>query len=196
MKTLKDVTLIATDGANPERTARVMRHCERMFGFAASVLIDTPKNYQDAMRCEIEELARHVHTSHALFISHDGWIINPQLWNDDWLQYDMIGAPWPAAWGTKHRVGNTGFCLRSKRFLEATAAAIPLWAGQNGDVFTCQVLNRPLTELGMKYAPVEVAAKFSWEHYIEEGDCGPACSFGFHGWVAGKTADQYNRLLP
>jgi hypothetical protein len=48
----------------------------------------------------------------------------------------------------------------------------------------------------MKYAPVEIAAKFSWEHYIEEGDCGPACSFGFHGWVAGKTADQYNRLLP
>jgi len=44
---------------------------------------------------------------------------------------------------------------------------------------------------GIKYAPVNVAAAFSWEHYIEENTAGPDRSFGFHGWVAGKTAEQY-----
>jgi hypothetical protein len=196
MKHLPDVTLIATDGANPERTRRVMRYCESHFKFAASVLIETPKTYRDAMLCEIGGLHANFSTSHCLFVSHDGWILNPQMWDDAWLDYDMIGAPWPASWGITHRVGNTGFALRSRRFLEASAQAFGLWAGQPGDVFQCRTLHRPMIELGMKFAPVEVARRFSWEHFIEEGECGPACSFGFHGWVAGKTPERYNAMLP
>ena len=195
MKALPDVTLIATDGANPARTQRVLDHCCRFFDFAAVVLIDTPKTYRDAMRCEIAELAPHVRTSHALFVSHDGWILNPQFWDDGWLQYDMIGAPWPAFWGTGQRVGNTGFSLRSRRFLEASAAAVGLWSDQPGDVFQCRTLHRPMVEMGMRFAPVQVARRFSWEHYIEEGECGPGCSFGFHGWVAGKQREEFEGML-
>jgi hypothetical protein len=179
MKKLKDVTLIATDGLNPERTTCVMGHCQTMFDFADSVLIDTPKTYEDAMRCEIEGLWYHIKTSHALFVSHDGWIINPELWDDCWLEYDMIGAPWPKSFGSGNRVGNTGFSLRSRRFLEASARAMSLWEGQPGDVFQCKTLHRPMVNLGMKYASVELAAGFSWENNIEEGWGGPE-SFGFH----------------
>jgi hypothetical protein len=195
VKHLPNVTLIATDGLNPERTRRVMRYCESLFTFGGSVLIESPRTYEDAMRCEIAELHLHFKTSHCLFVSHDGWILNPQLWDDSWLGYDMIGAPWPASWGLRHRVGNTGFSLRSWAFLKASADSIGLWNGQPGDVFQCQTLHQPMVELGMKFAPVEIARRFSWEHYIEEGDCGPACSFGFHGWVAGKTAERYNAML-
>ena len=142
--------------------------------------------------CGLHEVLR---TSHALFVSHDGWIINPHLWDDTWLNFDMIGAPWPMSWGVSHRVGNTGFSLRSARFLRASASAFGLWNGQAGDVFQCRTLHRPMVEMGMKYAPVEVARKFSWEHYIEDGECGPGCSFGFHGWVSGKTPEQFNQVL-
>jgi hypothetical protein len=165
-----------------------------MFEFASEVVIPA-NSYEEAMRVEIAGLAQHVQGTHALFVSDDGWILNPKLWDDSWLQYDMIGAPWPASWGTGQRVGNTGFSLRSKRFLEASASAVGLWANQPGDVFQCRTLHRPMVEMGMKFAPVEVARRFSWEHYIEEGECGPGCSFGFHGWVAGKTPEEFNRLL-
>lgn len=195
MKHLPDVTIIGQD-PDGDRIRRVIRHCESMFRFGGSVVVDSSMSYQDAMRFEVLGLATLVKTSHCLFVSHDGWILNPKLWDDSWLQYDMIGAPWPASWGTGQRVGNTGFSLRSRRFLGASASAVGLWSGQAGDVFQCRTLHRPMVEAGMRYAPVEVARKFSWEHYIEEGECGPGCSFGFHGWVAGKTAAEFNQMLP
>ena len=68
----------------------------------------------------IYNLSNHVETTHALLIHPDGYVIRPWLWNNDWLQYDYIGAPWrddPTAyldpWGKNQRVGNGGFSLRS-----------------------------------------------------------------------------------
>lgn len=210
VQNLPSVTLIACDGDAPNRTVRVLNHCARLFKFAAVTLAASEPptipfcgrwlhrdtgTYEKAMRYEIAGLAADVYTPHALFVSHDGWILNPQLWRDEWLDLDMIGAPWPHAWGTHHRVGNTGFSLRSKRFLEAVASALPLHAGQVGDIFACRTLRRPLEEMGMRYATVAQAGSYSWEHYVEDAESGPAVSFGFHGWVAGKTPDQFEKLM-
>jgi len=211
MKALPTVTLIACDGVDAARSARVLNYCASLFKFARIALV-TPHqppawfagewidrgamDYAEAMRYEVSGLAQDVDTEHALFVSHDGWIINPQFWDDAWLEYDMIGAPWPASWGTGHRVGNTGFSLRSKTFLNACSMARHVYSGQPGDVFACRTMHRPFVEMGLRYAPVEIARKFSWENYIGEGECGPACSFGFHGWVAGKNRDEFTNDLP
>ena len=77
------------------------------------------------------------------------------------------------------------------KFLEMAAKAEPLWKGEAGDVFLCRTMEKEFKSNGIKYAPVEVAAAFSWEHYIHENTAGADRSFGFHGWVAGKTRDQY-----
>lgn len=210
MKKLPTVTLIACDGDAPNRTARVLNHCSQLFEFAAVKLASSSpptipfvgqwidrrtSTYALAMRYEVSGLVEDVQTSHALFVSHDGWILNPHLWRDEWLDLDMIGAPWPAEWGTGHRVGNTGFCLRSQRFLAAVAGGASLRNDQPGDIFACRTLRRPLEEMGMRFATVAQAGVFSWEHYNHDIECGPGVSFGFHGWVAGKTAEKFGGML-
>jgi hypothetical protein len=52
-------------------------------------------------------------------------IVRPELWSNDFLEYDYIGAPWMYSdtsyitdEGEHVPVGNGGFCLRSKKFLE------------------------------------------------------------------------------
>src|SRR5450631_1420841 len=59
-----------------------------------------------------------IHTSHALVTQWDGFAVNASAWQDEFLQYDYIGAPWPHM-PRAEAVGNGGFSLRSARLLRA-----------------------------------------------------------------------------
>ena len=189
----KDVTLIVFEGlkSRHEQSGKLFKHLCGLGGFGDAVYIAEDCTYQQAMHWELGRFADYIDTSHALICTHDGFISNPHLWDDSWLEYDMIGAPWPAFWNVGHRVGNTGFTLQSQKFLQMAAKAEALWKGEAGDVFLCRTMEQGFRDNGIKYAPVSVASAFSWEHYIEENTAGPDRSFGFHGWVAGKTREQY-----
>jgi hypothetical protein len=189
----KDVTLIVFEGlrSRHEQSGKLFKHLCGLGGFGDAVYIAEDCTYQQAMHWELGRFADYFDTSHALICTHDGFISNPHLWQDSWLEYDMVGAPWPAFWNVGHRVGNTGFTLQSQKFLQMASKAEALWKGEAGDVFLCRTMEQGFRDNGIKYAPVDVAAAFSWEHYIEENTAGPDRSFGFHGWVAGKSAEQY-----
>ena len=189
----KDVTLIVFEGlkSRHEQSGKLFKHLCGLGGFGDAVYIAEDCTYQQAMHWELGRFADYFDTSHALICTHDGFISNPHLWDDSWLEYDMLGAPWPAFWNVGHRVGNTGFTLQSQKFLQMAAKAEALWKGEAGDVFLCRTMEQGFRDNGIKYAPVSVAAAFSWEHYVEENTAGPDRSFGFHGWVAGKTREQY-----
>ena len=189
----KDVTLIVFEGlrSRHEQSGKLFKHLCGLGGFGDAVYIAEDCTYQQAMHWELGRFADYIDTSHVLICTHDGFIANPPLWQDSWLEYDMIGAPWPAFWNVGHRVGNTGFTLQSQKFLQMAAKAEALWKGEAGDVFLCRTMEQGFRDNGIKYAPVDVASAFSWEHYIEENTAGPDRSFGFHGWVAGKTREQY-----
>ena len=189
----KDVTLIVFEGlkSRHEQSGKLFKHLCGLGGFGDAVYIAEDCTYQQAMHWEMGRFADYFDTSHALICTHDGFISSPHLWQDSWLEYDMVGAPWPAFWNVGHRVGNTGFTLQSQKFLQMAAKAEALWKGEAGDVFLCRTMEQGFRDNGIKYAPVDVAAAFSWEHYIEENTAGPDRSFGFHGWVAGKSANQY-----
>jgi len=189
----KDVTLIVFEGLKTrhEQSGKLFKHLCGLGGFGDAVYIAEDCTYQQAMHWELGRFADYFDTSHALICTHDGFISNPHRWDDSWLEYDMVGAPWPAFWNVGHRVGNTGFTLQSQKFLKMAAKAEALWKGEAGDVFLCRTMEQGFRDNGIKYAPVDVAAAFSWEHYIEENTAGPDRSFGFHGWVAGKTREQY-----
>ena len=189
----KDVTLIVFEGlkSRHEQSGKLFKHLCGLGGFGDAVYIAEDCTYQQAMHWELGRFADYFDTSHALICTHDGFIANPYLWDDSWLEYDMVGAPWPAFWNVGHRVGNTGFTLQSQKFLQMAAKAEALWKGEAGDVFLCRTMEQGFRDNGIKYAPVNVAAAFSWEHYVEENTAGPDRSFGFHGWVAGKTREQY-----
>ena len=53
------------------------------------------KNMKDYARSMIYHTYEHVDTDFVLTIQHDGFIINPLAWRDDFFNYDYIGAPWP-----------------------------------------------------------------------------------------------------
>jgi len=136
-----------------------------------------PKSLKEYNQFCLAELHTYVQTSHCLTVQSDSYIVNAAAWDDRWLDYDYIGAPWrPGHSGTEYRVGNSGFCLRSQRLLAATAP-LPndsyVWRGTvkascRDDVITCVMYRPHLESLGLRFAPVEVAARFAFENPTPE----------------------------
>ncbi|MBI5919125.1 MAG: hypothetical protein HY849_07120 [Nitrosomonadales bacterium] len=119
-------------------------------------------------------------TEYILIVHWDGFIANPANWRDEFLDYDYIGAPW--AWANDdHKVGNGGFCIRSRKLLLACRDPklqrrpdIPY--GGIEDIVICRLYREALENIGIRFAPIELAQAFSYE--TGEVTCQP---FGFHG---------------
>lgn len=122
----------------------------------------------------LHNLADHVATNHALTIQWDGFVLRGERWDPNFLDYDYIGAVWPQ-FGDKHRVGNGGFSLRSKRLMER-CRHLPYDGFSGEDVAICRGYRPLLEEYGIRFAPEEVARRFSYERTHPTG-----CEFGFHG---------------
>jgi hypothetical protein len=148
----------------------------------------------------IEELHKFVDTEFCLCIQSDGFVINPTQWTNDFLKYDYLGAPWPSAvnidigpigkfYFDKNRVGNGGFSLRSKKFLEV-CSRIKFdelnFPTKSEDVIICHFLYEEMLRAGIKFAPIDLAGKFSVESLIENQNSNLETSFGFHGkhWLS------------
>ena len=209
LKKLPAVSLAAIDTVDSNRISRVLSYCSQLFGFADVVLYSDSLpsipykhnvrlirklNYADVQRWELSELRYAFETPYCITVQHDGWILNPHLWTDDFLKWDFVGAPWPRSWG-RMRVGNSGFSLRSQRFCEVTAQIADSYSDEGYDVFVCRARRREMVERGMKFAPVRIAAAFSWEYDCDDVPGGPFSSFGFHGWVNGRDPARYNQRL-
>ena len=192
MSHLNEVTLVAIDGTmNAAVTEASLARASAELEFGRVLLLSparpdaTPALYERGEWIEIPpltlkgynqfclaELHKHITTSHCLTIQNDSYIVNAGAWDDRWLEYDYVGAPWkPGHSGTEYRVGNSGFCLRSRRLLKATAD-LPndsyVWRGKvressRDDVITCVMYRPHLERLGLRFAPVEVAARFAFE---------------------------------
>jgi hypothetical protein len=115
----------------------------------------------------INELYKYVDTDFVLLFQNDGFILNPEHWSDDFLNYDYIGAPWPSY--EESRVGNGGFSLRSKKFLNTTKDLVYLHnIGLSGgsctpeDHLLCRYYYDYLIKAGIKFAPIDIAIRFSF----------------------------------
>lgn len=205
---LSQVTLVAIDGTNnPAATEAALARAASELAFARVLFFAPtrpngapelyergewieipPKSLKEYNQFCLADLHRHVQTTHCLTIQSDSYIANAGAWDDAWLEYDYIGAPWPPGHsGTEYRVGNSGFCLRSRTLLEATST-LPndsyVWRGNvkpscRDDVITCVMYRPHLERLGLRFAPVEVAARFAFENPTPEA---PALNgqFGVH----------------
>jgi hypothetical protein len=117
----------------------------------------------------------YVQTSHILTIQWDGWVIDETKWDDNFLDYDYIGAPWP--WHSHWRVGNGGFSLRSMKLLKTlynNQKSFPFKLPSDDTI--CRLYRPWLEDRGLKFAPEELAWNFSREHK----PWGSSSSFGFH----------------
>jgi hypothetical protein len=162
--------------------------------------IQIPKLTHDGFsKFSIEELTHYVDTEYILSINDDGFVINPQLWQEEFLNFDYIGAPWSpnATWCPKNRVGNGGFVLKSKKFLEFSSRI--KYDGGHDDVIVTNHYYDYFIDNGCKYAPVEVAMKFSLESKIPECEYNLDNVFGFHGkgdgWVFMGEGQQFKEKI-
>lgn len=196
MLELYDVTLVAVDCIQPEHACRALKYSSRGIKFA-DVLLFTSSDLscQGITRQQIEklgslgeysrfmlrELLQYVRTKYLITVQADGFIINPHLWRSEFLDYDYIGAPWPATapWCSRSRVGNGGFSLRSRRFLELAAALDDDF--EHEDVTITNTYYDYFVSHGCRYAPVEIAMKFALEAKIPECEYSLNNCFGFHG---------------
>jgi hypothetical protein len=186
---LKDVTICAADGLNPELAGRALARSALQCEFADSILftdrmVEGPfrrvaipplRSRLDYSRFILRELHHHIATPFALVVQWDGYVLDGGCWDPAFLAYDYIGATWP--WHPSLRVGNGGFSLRSRRLLTLTADLPETGEMPNEDERICRVF-RPLLEQkhGVVFAPEDIADAFSYERGIPDRP-----TFGFHG---------------
>jgi hypothetical protein len=204
-KFLPNVTLIGIDCVNVERIQKALNiSCEKIEFAKVKLLTSLPT--EDNRKVEIphigsienfslfclRDLVKYVDTDFVLLVQYDGFILNPDSWSDKFLKYDYIGAPWfvheefwfekfnfPRKLFDKKVVGNGGFSLRSKFFLETSQKLL-----KNGtlekyhpeDLVMCIWNREAVEDAGIKFAPIEIAEEFS----IEGEDHVYFKQFGFH----------------
>ncbi len=179
MINLPDVTLVCIDCVNKISAMRAIIESRLSINFGETVYISDVgiSSKQEYSKFVINELNDYINTSHCLIIQYDGYVINSGLWNDDWLNYDYIGAKW---WYDSYNVGNGGFSLRSKKLLQAIQEINPTIFHPEDDVI-CRG-NRDLLEskYNIKFASNEIAEIFSFEPNIKDSNFRNN-TFGFHG---------------
>ncbi len=166
-------------------------------------------------RFVIKELNSFIDTEFCLVTQGDGFIINPQLWSEEFLNYDYIAAPWRKQTHlvnsqgktvdildlTTNRVGNGGFSLRSKKLLEVSSQLDfdnLKTSSFSEDLIICHYFYDWFKDKDIKFAPLEIAVKFSFEQPIEEIDnFSWENTFGFHGKtslipVLNKLSQDFN----
>jgi len=210
---LKNVTLICVAGVEIEKSYQAFLYSTKDIHYGGYVFISPciPSNFSDKhtyIKCDkltptsfsefmFYELYKYFSTSHCLFVHHDGFVLNYNLWDDEFLNYDYIGAPWPFNSNNPNAnlVGNGGFSLRSKKILELPSVKNIKLISTNDMPYPVEDMNycaynlKTFLDNNIKYAPIQLASKFSTEINI------PSISresFGFHSF---KFNPQYSNIL-
>ena len=202
---LPQVTLIAVTSVKIYETIRALTYSMQGIDFGEVVLVTHKKpfglpkgityKHTDMFNYLIAyELGSYVNTDYVILVHYDGFIVHPEMWRKEFLDYDYIGSPWPLptaehstyydANGNICRVGNS-VSLRSRRFLNYPKEAGFEWKPAadgfyNEDIFLCCMNKVKFEEAGMRFAPIEVARLFGREHNIPETE--GVTPFLFHKW--------------
>jgi hypothetical protein len=194
---LPTTTLCCIDCIDSKRAIRVLEHCKSMVDFGdVKLLSSIPTDYEHRVRImplnsliaySIFMLTRfheYIDTPNCLIIQRDGWILNPESFNPEWLELDFIGP----LFIQMDRCGSGGFSLRSKKIMQEVAKTMPAWDGTQKSAEAIQA-QTPFYEDGMlsltafsknyKIASNEQAADFA-----NGGNRNPqyfrVSPFGFH----------------
>ncbi len=219
---LPNVTLAAMTSVNLYETIKALEYSMRGIEFGEVALITHRKplflpegiHYKHTSKLKdidafnykmVYELAEHIDTDYVLLVHYDGFVVHPESWRDEFLEYDYIGSPWPLptndyayrdAKGEICRVGNS-VSIRSKKLLEFPKQANLKWeilqdGNYNEDIFLCCKYKNVIEDAGMRFAPIEVAKYFGHEHMIPEV-MDVEEPFLFHKWW-GRNA-QYPQFV-
>ena len=202
---LNNVTILSHNCVDPIQSVKALLYSSKCIDFAEIIIVSdrkpsnlptnvrfcstNTKTHQDSCRFTYEELPTIVNTEYCLSIHDDGFVINPHLWTDEFLEYDYIGAPWKN-FGQKNRVGNGGFVLKSNKFIQLTKNI--KFRGTHDDTELTNDYYDYFTHNGCKYAPLELAMRFSLESKIPECEYNLEKCFGFHGRGLPETTSVHD----
>jgi len=138
----------------------------------------------------MRQLPAFIRTSHVLLTRWDGFISQPQAWNDEFLVYDYVGAVWPDE-AEETAVGDGGFSLRSRRFL-AAGMDVRITQTHPEDEVLCRHQRHFVEHThGVIFAPPALAHRFAMGEPGVSGAVGvTGPSLGFRG------AHHLPHLLP
>jgi len=192
MLSLPNVTLLCVETRNPALAHWAIERCMRDTQFAKVVLltnedrvverkpgieyIQAPdiRNTEDYSDLLLTNIGQYVKGTHVLIIQWDSFIVHPELWTDEFLNYDYIGSVWPHH--PENPVGNGGFSLRSVKLLEAIKK--PGFNKRHPEDYCICVDNKVFLEerCDIKIAPTGIAEQFAIERMPWHD------AFGFHGF--------------
>lgn len=138
---LPTATLMLIDCLNTDRSIKVLEHCKSKVDFGAvKFLTSIPNDYEHSVTIPplksliaysifmLTRCHQYIDTDHVLIVQRDGWILNPQSWDNKWLELDYIG-PLFMQYDKVDRVGSGGCSLRSKKIMQDISSTIPEWDG-------------------------------------------------------------------
>lgn len=236
---LPEITLVAVSSVDLDNTQLALKKSCRDIQFGAVKFLSSAQPFQidpdiDYVRVPpmdlrgyskfiLGDLIRFIDTPFCLVVQADGFVLNPHSFSREFLDYDYVGAPWPAKLSlqpgntivemNKNRVGNGGFSLRSAKLLETTAQidfdalAFPT---ASEDMIVCHYLYDEMIGQGIRFPSPEIAARFSIESQGSFFGQDLESAFGFHGKylrdavvfnenrnkILETTSAQPNRLAP
>ena len=233
MKNLTNVDIITVNCTNPNNGLLSIKYCQKNFNFGRSIIISHENIFDKNVELikinklnSINEyndfiltLDKYIDNDFVLIVQDDGFIVNYNLWDDVFLDYDYIGSPWPShndinwislqpvklqpyllEYLKYNRVGNGGFSLRSKKFLKYSSL-FKNCENNGEDAFLNVIKYKDAINYGIKYPSIELSLKFS--HEIPFLDKEKTISsrnyeifnvnnhFGFHG----KNFSNSNELI-
>jgi len=188
---IPELTIVAIDCYNYGKAVAALQKCNLQVRAARTVLltdidimlegieviqIPTISSKEEYSQFCIKELYKYFDTSHCLVVQWDGYILDSSVWDENWLQYDYIGAPWLYVDG--RNVGNGGFSLRSKHLQEVLGTDEKIEITSPEDEVIGRLYRDYLIEThGIKYPSEDIADLFSFE--LREPK---AVTFGFHSF--------------
>jgi hypothetical protein len=194
MLELDDVTLVMIETMDHELARLAVQDCVTKAKFAEVLICTDKPELFDPLDCDAKfervenwpdkiGWSRYswfgapplVRTRQMLYIQWDGFIWHPEMWRDEFMRYDYIGAPWWHRDGLN--VGNGGFSLRSTemmRYIGEHSDRFPCTTNAD-DALLCRDYRPALEDAGFIWSPESTARQFAFE-------CERPTSrtFGFH----------------
>lgn len=204
------ITIVAIEFKNYELSSRALDTTLRLMPQVKEVLVISDKDFypgcryvyhpgikdfQEYNQLMLKGVAQHVTEGHALYVQYDSMVHQSNAWQDIFLDYDYIGAPWPNE-PEGINVGNGGFSLRSAKLLQACLDDKIVLLPKYNFISEDKVIGndfRPLleAEYQIKFAPTQVAQKFSYEVGQYHGSLGIHGIWNILGFGRRETAEFY-----
>lgn len=182
MLSIPQVTLVALGTKNIPGMYKALEYSSQNIKWGDVKLIsDIPCNTIDEWnKAIVFDLRKYIETDFCLLVHPDGFVVNPESWRWEFLDYDYIGSLWPLPTdsysyrtpdGEIIRVGNS-VSLRSREMLHLPYQLEVVWrsyfGNTNEDGFLTVHNRRLFQHYGARYAPIEIARYFGREHEVLE----------------------------